>query len=276
MALPDKLKVDYFQDNLDYNKLKFDLLENSYKWNIAHIPSALSMLKYLSYLIPLMHFKYREYQWVAGKQFGQQAYYTIYQKIGLEKLIPKTIQPLLLNGINKEFAYVEETLGNSLGVAIGMAMSQDRPIWINLSDSVFQMGRVQEALRLITQLNLNILITIDGNRSSRCTSSQASWEVYKQEPAKFIRELMLANGFEFGRLPGYGHRYDPKLIAILEEALSSNKPRCIYFDTTKGNGFELFEKESVTWHYKKMDSNEFTDIIRDQIIRDSIDTIEDL
>ena len=276
MALPDKLKVDYFQDNLDYNKLKFDLLENSYKWNIAHIPSALSMLKYLSYLIPLMHFKYREYQWVAGKQFGQQAYYTIYQKIGLEKLIPKTIQPLLLNGINKEFAYVEETLGNSLGVAIGMAMSQDRPIWINLSDSVFQMGRVQEALRLITQLNLNILITIDGNRSSRCTSSQASWEVYKQEPAKFIRELMLANGFEFGRLPGYGHRYDPKLIAILEEALSSNKPRCIYFDTTKGNGFELFEKESVAWHYKKMDSNEFTDIIRDQIIRDSIDTIEDL
>ena len=276
MALPDKLKVDYFQDNLDYNKLKFDLLENSYKWDIAHIPSALSMLKYLSYLIPLMHFKYCEYQWVAGKQFGQQAYYTIYQKIGLEKLIPKTIQPLLLNGINKEFAYVEETLGNSLGVAIGMAMSQDRPIWINLSDSVFQMGRVQEALRMITQLNLNILITIDGNRSSRCTSSQASWEVYKQEPAKFIRELMLANGFEFGRLPGYGHRYDPKLIAILEEALSSNKPRCIYFDTTKGNGFELFEKESVAWHYKKMDSNEFTDIIRDQIIRDSIDTIEDL
>jgi hypothetical protein len=107
VALPNKLNRDYFHDNLDYNKLKFDLLENSYKWNIAHIPSALSMLKYLSYMIPLMKFKHPEYQWVAGKQFGQQAYYTIYQKIGLEKLIPNTIQPLLLNGINKEFAYVE-------------------------------------------------------------------------------------------------------------------------------------------------------------------------
>lgn len=276
MALPNKLNRDYFHDNLDYNKLKFDLLENSYKWNIAHIPSALSMLKYLSYMIPLMKFKHPEYQWVAGKQFGQQAYYTIYQKIGLEKLIPNTIQPLLLNGINKEFAYVEETLGNSLGVAIGMAMSQGRPIWINLSDSVFQMGRVQEALRMISQLNLNILITIDGNRSSRCTSSQASWEVYKQEPAKFIRELMKANGFEFDRLPGYGYHHAPSTITIIDEILTSTKPRCIYFDTTKGNGFDLFEKESVTWHYKKMDSNEFTDIIREQIVRDSIDTIEDL
>jgi hypothetical protein len=276
VALPNKLNRDYFHDNLDYNKLKFDLLENSYKWNIAHIPSALSMLKYLSYMITLMKFKYPEYQWVAGKQFGQQAYYTIYQKIGLEKLIPNTIQPLLLNGINKEFAYVEETLGNSLGVAIGMAMSQGRPIWINLSDSVFQMGRVQEALRMISQLNLNILITIDGNRSSRCTSSQASWEVYKQEPAKFIRELMEANGFEFDRLPGYGHRHTPSTITIIDKILTSTKPRCIYFDTTKGNGFDLFEKESVTWHYKKMDSNEFTDIIREQIVRDSIDTIEDL
>lgn len=276
MTLANKLNRDYFQDNLDYNKLKFDLLENSYKWNIAHIPSALSMLKYLSYMIPLMKFKYPEYQWIAGKQFGQQAYYTIYQKIGLDKLIPNTIQPLLLNGINKEFTYVEETLGNSLGVAIGMAMSQNRPIWINLSDSVFQMGRVQEALRIISQFNLNVLITIDGNRSSRCTSSQESEEVYKQEPAKFIKELMEANGFEFNRLPGHGRCYTPSTISIIDEILISTKPRCIYFDTTKGNGFNLFEKESVAWHYRKMNSFEYNDIIRDQIIRDSIESIEDL
>ena len=138
MKLPNKVP------RLRYKSLKYKLLQNSYNWNMSHIPSALSQLRYLKDLIPLLIYKYPEYQWVAGKQFGQQAFYTIYQTLGLDHLIPKDYndiipptRPILLNGINKEFKYIEETLGNSLGVSIGMAMSQTRPIWVNVSDSTF-------------------------------------------------------------------------------------------------------------------------------------------
>lgn len=269
MKYPKKLDEKFFKTHLNFNQLKFKLLDNSFKWNLAHIPSALSMLRYLSVMIPLMKWKYPEYTWVAGKQFGQQAYYTIYEALsnyGLDNLIPYDIEtstrPIMLNTHNKEFAYVEETLGNSLGVAIGMALSQKRPIWINLSDSVFQMGRVQEALRVISQYNLNIFITIDGNKNTRCIGNIKDAQRYygNKYPMDYIRELFETNNIDFYNIPlqenNFGQAYN-----LINNVAKKDKPRVIYFETIKGEGFEKFEKDPVGWHYRKMTIQEYNDIL---------------
>ena len=267
---PKKINKDFFNNELNFNNLKFELLDNSFNWNMAHIPSALSMLRYLSIMVPLMKWKYPEYKWVAGKQFGQQAYYTIYKalkKYNLDELIPIDIEtstrPILLNSINKEFDYIEETLGNSLGVAIGMALSQKRPIWINLSDSVFQMGRVQEALRIISQYNLNIFITIDGNKATRCTKN---WKIKEYndygDTGEYALKLLRANGIMSERINASSTGLsNESLIQYISFTLTLPGPRAIYFDTIKGDGFEEFENDPVGWHYKKLTEQDYN-IIR--------------
>ena len=143
---------------INYKNEIYKILEISYKHKVSHIPSALSQMMYFKYIIP----RVKDFDWVAGKQFGWQAY-TVYD----ERIKPEEIDLILLNGINKEFKYIEETLGNSLGVSIGLALTQDKPIWLNVSDSIFQMGRVLEALPLLKKFNSNILMTIDFNNISR-------------------------------------------------------------------------------------------------------------
>lgn len=262
---PKKINKDFFNNELNFNNLKFELLDNSFNWNMAHIPSALSMLRYLSIMVPLMKWKYPEYKWVAGKQFGQQAYYTIYKalkKYNLDELIPIDIEtstrPILLNSINKEFDYIEETLGNSLGVAIGMALSQKRPIWINLSDSVFQMGRVQEALRIISQYNLNIFITIDGNRCTRCIGNIKDAQKYygNKYPMDYIRELFEANNIDFYNITLRENNFN-QAYNLINNVAKKHNPRVIYFETIKGDGFEEFQKDPVGWHYKKLSEQDY-------------------
>lgn len=238
---------------LRYEPLKYKLLHNSFKWNQAHIPSALSQLRYLKDLIPLLIYKYPEYQWVAGKQFGQQAYYTIYQALGLDNLIPKDYdniipptRPILLNGINKEFNYIEETLGNSLGVAIGMAMSQTRPIWINISDSTFLMGRTLEALKIIKKFNLNIFITVDCNGYTRA-SRDKNIELEIQN---------ISNAYGFKTYLMHADHFN-NFKAEFGDMLISTEPRLIIFRTTKGDGFKEFEDDPIGWHYKKLTEDDY-------------------
>ena len=268
--LPSKLDINFFKEKLDYDTLKLKVLESSYKNNLSHIPSALSMLRYLSIMVPLMRWKYPEYEWVAGKQFGQQSFYSIYETLkeyGLDNLIPQdgeeVYRPLLLNNINKEFVFIEETLGNSIGIAIGLALSQKRPIWINLSDSVFQMGRIQEALRVISHHQLNIFITIDGNGCTRCISEpKDAYQYYgRKNPSEYVQDLFIANNIESIIVPAYHPKDIKNIFDIVEEFAKKNNPRAIYFDTIKGDGVFEFETDPVGWHYKKMSEKEYNQII---------------
>lgn len=241
MALPNNNQIP----RLRFKQLKYQLLKDSHQLGLAHIPSALSQLRYLKDLIPLLYYKYPEYRWVAGKQFGYQAYHTVYKALGLTDLIPNNLMslgnPLLLNGTNKEFAYVEETLGNSLGVAIGMAMVNPRPIWVNVSDSTFLMGRTLEALKIIKKFNLNILITVDCNECTRASEDKmlnleicGIAEAYKLEV--------------FSTTSAYPNNFNEEF----DKALTSSKPRILVISTVKGDGFEEFEDDPIGWHYRKM------------------------
>lgn len=260
MARPIRknLKLPNKVPRLRYKSLKYKLLQNSYNWNMAHIPSALSQLRYLKDLIPLLIYKYPEYQWVAGKQFGQQAYYTIYQTLGLNHLVPKDYndiipptRPILLNNINKEFKYVEETLGNSLGVAIGMAMSQIRPIWVNISDSTFLMGRTLEALKIIKKFNLNIFITVDCNKYTRASKDKnLDIEIYKVCEAYRLEV--------FSTCANYPNNFTDEF----EKVLKLTTPRIMIINTIKGDGFKEFEEDPIGWHYRKLTEKDYERICR--------------
>lgn len=236
--------------------LKQKLIEISYCANLAHIPSALSMLGYLSVMIPIMLKSKRKFKWVAGKQFGTQAYYTIYETMNRKDLIPydQISNPVLLNKVNTEFTYIEETLGNSFGVAIGMSLADKTPIWLNVSDSVFQMGRVLEALPLMDKFNSKVLITIDGNNCTRSTQGSI--------PESKIRAMVVASDIRFISIDVEKEWLSiHNLIESIVESLDG--PLVIYFKTTKGDGVKRFENDPVTWHYKRMTDIEYKEILEE-------------
>lgn len=64
-----------------------------------------------------------------------------------------------------EFIYCEQTLGNSLGIAIGIAIAEpDEKVFVLLSDAQLYMGKIFESIQLIEDLKIkNITIAIDLN-----------------------------------------------------------------------------------------------------------------
>ena len=217
------------------------IIEISYKYKVSHIPSALSQMLYFKHIIP----RVKDFDWVAGKQFGWQAY-SIYD----ERIKPEKIDVILLNGINKEFKYIEETLGNSLGVSIGLALTQDKPIWLNVSDSIFQMGRVLEALPLLKKFNPNILMTIDFNNISRSKNN-----LYTKE---YLKNIIDIHGIKT-IYSNFGH-FDLKEI---DKFINLSEPRVIIFETIKGFGVTSFMQDPVEWHYKTLNEIEYKNILEE-------------
>lgn len=227
----------------DYKENIKKIINLSYKDKVPHIPSALSQLMYFQYLLP----KVKNFDWVAGKQFGWPAYRIFYKELEIK---PPYKNIFLNNKINSEFKYVEETLGNSLGVSIGMALTQDKPIWINLPDSVFQMGRVLEALPLLNKFNSNILITVDFNNTTRSKT-----DVYYKD---YIKRLFEINNIQVIQMDAA----NPDLDAI-DIFVKTDGPRTIIFETIKGYGVDLFRKNIIDWHYKELDDISYGIILKE-------------
>ena len=138
-----------------------ELLNYSFENNLAHIPSALSMLDYISVV-----FKYikKTDNIIIGKPFGAQTYYLVWKHLGWLK----DIQNLHMGVKHDEVDFVlysEETIGNALGVAAGVALVSDKKTYVNLSDAALQMGNTLEAIQFIGQHKLDVLVTVDYNGS---------------------------------------------------------------------------------------------------------------
>ena len=140
--------------------MKLDLLKYSFEQKLSHIPSALSMLDYVDvlftdeFVVP-----YRDHI-VIGKPFGAQSYYLVWKKLGfLDK-----IEELNIGVKHDEISFVdygEETMGNALGVAAGIAMTTDKNVWVNLSDASLQMGNTLEAIQFIGHNNIKNIFMSD-------------------------------------------------------------------------------------------------------------------
>jgi len=232
------------------------ILEYSIKNKLRHIPSALSQYSYLKYILPKLN--YKNINISIGKPFGSQAYYCIWEKLGLIK----DDQKLSYGLKHKELNFVnfsEETLGNALGVASGLSLAEpDKLTYCNISDGALQMGPTLEAIQFIGHHKQNILLTVDFN-GMQLTDS-----------------LMNTSGINSFRIEGmFGlhgwkvHLYDTRVLNdygmnlvidnVLKEQKETKKPTVIIFKTSKGQGVKEMEKDPVLWHYKELKNiNEIT------------------
>ncbi len=230
------------------------LLEYSIKNNLKHIPSALSQFSYLRFLLPQLK---KDYNIVIGKPFGSQAYYIPWLDMGYIKEDQK-----LSYGIkHKELDFVnygEETLGNALGIASGVAYASDKPTWCNISDGALQMGPTLEAIQHIGSNKQNILLTVDFNGMQLTDSIMNLSNIHS-----FNIEIMFKMYgwetvmYDTSVLNDYG------ISLIIEQQLEHfknlNKPMVIIFKTTKGQGVKEMEENPVDWHYKALENlNEIT------------------
>jgi transketolase len=214
--------------------MKKKILEYSYKHGLSHIPSALSMVDYLQELW-YNRLVTTEDHIVIGKPFGAQAYYLIWRELGLIDNIEELSMGLKHDEI--DFVdYSEETIGNALGVAIGMAMASDKLVWVNITDATLQMGNTLEAIQFIGHHRLhNIMLTIDYNDSQVVGKTS---DVISVEPV-----------IEFFRGYGWQAENDLKYFGI------GTYPKVFIMNTTKGDGVQTMIDNNKLWHYKKIETS---------------------
>ena len=223
--------------------MQAELLKYSYERKLSHIPSALSMLDYVDVLFT-ERFVTPEDKIVIGKPFGAQAYYLIWQKLGYLS----NIDSLSVGVKHDEIEFVdfsEETMGNALGIAIGIAMTTDTRVWVNISDAALQMGNTLEALQFIGHNKLkNIFVTVDFN-GAQVTGNVD--DVLRVSPVKAMcREYAWAVSEVNG--------HDKQKLKTVFGNLSTEYPNIVFCETKKGNGCKSMVENHKLWHYKKIET----------------------
>jgi len=221
------------------------LLEYSFENKLSHIASALSMLDYVDILFSKGIVSIEDYI-VIGKPFGAQAYYLVWQDLQYIK----NIEQLSVGVKHDEVSFVdygEETMGNALGVAIGIAMSTKKQVWVNLSDACLQMGNTLEALQFIGHNQIkNIFVTVDYN-NSQVTGNIDS--ILKIEP---IINLCRHYGWWTQVVDGHNRDELEKVFVNKTDAL----PNIVFCKTIKGKGIKQMEENNKKWHYRKIETLE--------------------
>lgn len=225
--------------------MKKDILEYSYQNNLSHIPSALSMLDYIDVLftnnivVPIRD------KIVIGKPFGAQAYYLIWKKLGYLD----NIEHLSVGVKHDEIEFVdfsEETMGNALGVAIGIALATPNTrVWVNLTDASLQMGNTLEAIQFIGHNNIsNIFVTVDYN------NAQVTGTVDSILTVNPVINLCKDYGWIVQKVSGHDHN----ALKTAFNKYQVNKPNIIFCFTIKGYGIKKIEEDIKAWHYKKIET----------------------
>jgi transketolase len=179
---------------------------------------------------------------VLGKPFGSQTYYLIWKACGYLG----DIENLSIGVKHNEISFVdfsEETMGNALGVASGIAHSTPDTVYVNLSDASLQMGSTLEAIAYIgaKQLN-NIVVTVDYNQM-QVTGKTDDVISIKPLPAFFKNY-----GWDVVNVDGHDHKKLHK--AFLKIKKKRTKPLVYFCHTVKGHGVDYMQADPVTWHYK--------------------------
>ena len=213
----------------------------------GHIPSALSMHKYLHMLFESNESDelINPYTWniVIGKSFGAQAYYILWQHYFM-----LDIKHLSYGLKHEEITFVdfsEETLGNALGVASGISYNGKRT-WCNISDGPLQMGATLEAIQFIGKHKQDIVLTVDYNRMQLTgnttdimgISINSVYDMFYN--AGWIPYIINVN------------KFDKKNIKSILD--NTKGPIVFLIETIKGDGVVEMENDQVKWHYKKLRS----------------------
>jgi len=225
-------------------KLKQQLLEHSYHHKLSHIASAMSMIDYVDVLFTEKFVVPYQDHIVIGKPFGAQAYYLVWKNLGYLG----EISDLSVGVKHDELLFVdygEETMGNALGVAAGIALATDKRVWVNISDAALQMGNTLEAIQFIGHHNIkNVFLTVDYN-DAQVTGNIS--DVLKIKPTiQFFKEY----GWFVQEVNGHDRA---KVSAAYENAVST-VPNVYIFHTKKGHGVKSIEEDIKKWHYRKIET----------------------
>lgn len=224
--------------------MKKELLEYSFKQGLSHIPSALSMLDYVDVLFSEKIITPNDYI-LLGKPFGSQAYYLVWRKLGYIDNIERLNVGVKHDEI--EFVdYSEETIGNALGVAAGIAMTTDKLVWVNLSDAALQMGNTLEAIQFIGQKKLkNIFVTIDYNNAQ--VTGKVSDIISVKPCIQFFKE--------YGWFVQETDGHDKHRLKEAFKSIGPLTPNLVICHTTKGHGVKQIEEDIPKWHYRKIETS---------------------
>jgi transketolase len=225
--------------------MKRELLDYSYKQQLSHIASSLSMIDYLDVLFTeQVVVPYRDHI-IIGKPFGAQAYYLVWKKLGYLD----NIESLNVGVKHDEIPFVdysEETMGNALGVAAGIAMTTDKQVWVNISDAALQMGNTIEAIQFIGHHNIkNIFLTIDFN-NAQVTGNTS--DILKTSPL-----ITLFKNYGWFTQQVNGHN-KVELKKILKDNFVDTVPNVVFCHTEKGHGVYSMSNDIRKWHYKKIET----------------------
>lgn len=231
-----------------------DILTMSFLAQVGYIPSALSMVDYLSILFR-QFLRPDDSRIILGKPYGAQAYYAVFAGCGW---IPSdwnrygSTDPHWRYIIGREHPlidYIDDTMGNTLSVACGIAMAFQGCVYVNISDAAFQEGTIWEAALFAGARGLrNLVMTVDNNHMQVLGNTR---DILDVEP--------LAQRLEcFGWRVFSSDGHDLQAIEqVLEQAFSpSDAPTVVIFDTIKGRGVSWME-DSIDWHYRKLTQDEY-------------------
>lgn len=224
------------------------ILQYSFNKQLGHIPSALSMIDYLDIVFNYVN---QDDIIVIGKPFGAQAYYIIWK----EKGWIKDINNLHMGVKHDEIPFVtysEETIGNALGVAAGIALTTNKKVYVNLSDAALQMGTVLEAIQFIGKHQLNILVTIDYN------NMQVTGKVSDIIPVEPVYNFFRCN--DWIDFETDGHDID-MIENVIERAYKFTIPTVVFCYTKKGNGIDEMRANPKQWHYRKLNEKDLTSFL---------------
>jgi transketolase len=200
------------------------------------------MLDYISVLFEKKHIVPFKDKIVLGKPFGSQAYYLVWKACGYLD----NIENLSIGVKHDEISFVdfsEETMGNALGVASGIAHTTSDTIYVNISDASLQMGSTLEAIAYIgTQQLKNIVVTVDYNQV-QVTGKTDDVISIKPLPAFFK-----SYGWEVIHVDGHCNKKLHKSFAKI--CKKRNTPLVYFCHTIKGKGVDYMEADPITWHYK--------------------------
>lgn len=232
---------------MDTRQARRDILTMSFYAQVGHIPSALSMVDYLAvafsgYVDP------RRDRVVLGKPYGAQAYYALFAQ--QQWITPNwrrygSSDPNWRYCIGREHplvTFIDDTLGNTLSVACGIALAFPGLVYVNASDAYFQAGSVWEAVMFAgMRKQSNLVMTIDNNHMQVLGRTP---EILDVEP--LAQRLAL---FGWRTFEADGHDAEG-IKAVFDEAFApSSHPTAVVLRTVKGQGVS-FMRDDPDWHYE--------------------------
>ena len=213
--------------------------------SLTHVPSALSMLTYVDNIFNTKKIIPRRDRIVLGKPFGSQAYYVVWKELGY--LPGVDISKLSVGVKHAEIDFVdygEETMGNALGVAIGIAYANpSQRVWVNITDATLQMGSTLEALQYIGHNQItNIIVTVDYNNMQVTGSTR---QVLTVDPT-----INMCSEYGWNVRVVDGHDTQSIHNSWIH---AFNRPVIYFYKTIKGYGVDYMVNDPVKWHYRPIE-----------------------